>query len=473
MEKKSVLTALFALITSLAFTQVQSQKFNLSDSEIDRLATYESRGHVSEKDAVITSTSTINWAKDQFSSKLTLDVEKAGIPMPGGKSSSVNRIYMELPALVKDPLLSVFVDDARTLGDIILEGNLTIDELTRIIDNAHKTPVYFKNGTSRLVAEHTIQMQQITSLLVKHHIPYTQKQPIDSVSSMAYTGIIIDARGKLPVHGEFIESEVLPCLFPKIWNDRMDLVYERNMVDPQTAKSKGIVHYSSSIYPEDYEDRVGKKPLWLNARKAYGINRTDPVLSYDDYLKIVSVKENLELLKKGKIVIILDEKNLVHEAAAPDKNKDYYIAYHRIQRYFFERKVPDSLVLEGPKGIIIVMNNLHFIADSPLLLPEEKERIQTIAESLKKVTADGEFTILVEGHTADVNKPEGQQTLSIQRAEEIINALVKEGVDKNLFSFKGYGGTKPVADNSTQEGRAQNRRVEITVMPKSTSVMRN
>ncbi|MBO4404534.1 MAG: OmpA family protein, partial [Treponema sp.] len=162
MEKKAAVTALLAFVASAAFGQVQSQKFNLSDSEIETLASYESRGHVSEKDAVISSTSTINWAENEFSSKVILNVEKAGIPMPGGKSSSVNKIYMELPALVKDPLLSVFVDDANTLGDLILEGSLTIDELTSIIDNAHKTPVYFKDGTSRLVAEHAIQMQQIT-----------------------------------------------------------------------------------------------------------------------------------------------------------------------------------------------------------------------------------------------------------------------------------------------------------------------
>ena len=59
------------------------------------------------------------------------------------------------------------------------------------------------------------------------------------------------------------------------------------MVDPETAKKEGIVYYTSSIFPDEYEERVGKNPLWITARKVYGINRTDPVLSYDDYLKIV------------------------------------------------------------------------------------------------------------------------------------------------------------------------------------------
>ena len=162
----------------------------------------------------------------------------------------------------------------------------------------------------------------------------------------------------------------------------------------------------------------------------------------------------------------------MHGVKAPVKDRDYYVAFHKMQRYFFENKVPDSVVIDSPTGARIVMNNLHFIADSPKLLPEEKSRIEQIAESLKKFTASGEFTILVEGHTADVKKPEGQLLLSNQRAQEIIRELVALGIDENLFTFKGYGGSKPVADNSTDEGRAQNRRVEITVMPKSSAFTR-
>ena len=60
--------------------------------------------------------------------------------------------------------------------------------------------------------------------------------------------------------------------------------------------------------------------------------------------------------------------------------------------------------------------------------------------------------------------------MSEQRAESIVNALVAEGLSKKLFSWYGYGGTNPIADNSTAEGRAQNRRVEIYVIPAGTEI---
>ena len=54
-----------------------------------------------------------------------------------------------------------------------------------------------------------------------------------------------------------------------------------------------------------------------------------------------------------------------------------------------------------------------------------------------------------------------------------MNALIDEGIPKELFTYKGYGGTKPVATNATEEGRAQNRRVDITARPRATYIQRD
>ena len=76
----------------------------------------------------------------------------------------------------------------------------------------------------------------------------------------------------------------------------------------------------------------------------------------------------------------------------------------------------------------------------------------------------------MEGHTADLGKPAGQMNLSIARTITVMNALIQEGLPKELFSYKGYGATRPRADNNTEEGRRQNRRVVITARPRATYV---
>jgi len=70
----------------------------------------------------------------------------------------------------------------------------------------------------------------------------------------------------------------------------------------------------------------------------------------------------------------------------------------------------------------------------------------------------------VEGHTAAVGRAAGELELSKRRAKKIVDELSARGIPADRFIYKGWGGTKPVAGNDTEEGRARNRRVEITVL---------
>ena len=143
-----------------------------------------------------------------------------------------------------------------------------------------------------------------------------------------------------------------------------------------------------------------------------------------------------------------------------------------MKQYLYENKVDDISISDGPKGIEFLVD-LKFYPDSPELLPAERTRIQKIYEMLSEIMTDNSYTVLVEGHTADVGKPVGQMNLSIERTRTVMKALVSEGLDEKLFTYKGYGGTMPVATNETEEGRAQNRRVIITARPRATYIQRD
>ncbi|MCR5763208.1 MAG: OmpA family protein [Treponema sp.] len=471
MNKKLIRSILALGLIIQAVTFAEDLLYYTKNTEADAKQAAALSANVSKEDAIMASSSKIDWSKKTFISNVSLDTVKAGIPMPSGKSTSINKIKMELPLLVKEPLLSIYVDDSRTLGDLVLDGTITLDELTRIIDNSKQTPASFENGTSNLLTQHTLRLQEIGSLLVRHHTPYTQQKPIQRISSRAYSGIVIDARGILPVQGEYVESEVEPCLFPKVWDENMTLVYERNMVQPEIAKKESIVSYFTDKTAKNYESRVGNDPLWITAKKVYGVYRCDPVISHDDYLRIATVPENLKLLKEGKIVILVGKEKIAHNVSAPEKNTTYYVDFTRL-KYIFEDVVEGTVVKDGDIGIQITVQDLRFIADSAELLPAEKNRINLIADKIKETLATGDYTIMIEGHTADVNKPAGQLTLSIQRAQSIIQQLTSQGIDNNLFTYRGFGGTKPIADNSTPEGRAANRRVEIIIMPRDSYIQR-
>ena len=118
-------------------------------------------------------------------------------------------------------------------------------------------------------------------------------------------------------------------------------------------------------------------------------------------------------------------------------------------------------VQETPRGILLNLKNLHFVADKAELLHGEDKKLDEIAAVLKTLTFKNLF---VEGHTADVGDKSTQHGLSLRRAKTVVDELTKRGIPAGVFIYSGAGGSKPIASNETEASRAQNRRVEITVM---------
>ena len=424
------------------------------------------------KNTSVEAISSINWITREFKTDISLNTEKANLQMPSGKKTASFQIKSKMPPLIQPALLSLFENSEKNLSDTVIADELTLDQVYNFIMGGYKTPDVFTKDMAFLRTTNTVNVKDLSKLLIRHTYAYNPEKPIEYVASRPYTGIIIDARGSYPVHGEYVSSEISPCFFPQIWDDQMNRIYEKNNADPAIVESIGLVGYHYSENEADYADRIGLDPLYIKATEVYGRNRTDPIIKHKDALKILTVPENVQLLKEGKIVVLLDKPNLIYDISVPEKDTTYYIQYNAIKQYFYENKVPGITVSDSIDGILFSVD-LKFYPDSPDLLPSEKQRIELIAENLKGLLMDDGYTVLIEGHTADVGKPVGQLNLSIERTRTVMNALIGEGLDKKIFTYKGYGGTMPVASNATEEGRAQNRRVDITARPRATYIQRD
>ena len=89
------------------------------------------------------------------------------------------------------------------------------------------------------------------------------------------------------------------------------------------------------------------------------------------------------------------------------------------------------------------------------------ESMVTIDQLVEMLKANPALKISIEGHTDNVGAAATNQTLSENRAKAVMNVIIAGGISATQLSSKGWGATKPIADNTTDDGKAKNRRVEI------------
>ena len=120
----------------------------------------------------------------------------------------------------------------------------------------------------------------------------------------------------------------------------------------------------------------------------------------------------------------------------------------------------DASVLEAEitKSGSVAVYGINFETGKATLQPGSEQVLAEIAKLMKERT---DWRFEVQGHTDNVGQKAANMTLSDQRAKAVAAWLTKSGIDASRLVPKGYGDTAPVADNTSDEGRAKNRRVEL------------
>jgi hypothetical protein len=261
----------------------------------------------------------VEWDKMEINVAVALNLGLAGIRFPTGRTQAEELINAEYPQLIRPSLLSIPVDSSSTVEDLINQGELSLNNIGNIVLTAKRVPPALSPDLSLLSASYTIDLNRIGAELIRHSHPIEIKRPLISVPAASYTGIIIIASKELPIHGKNTKSLVYPCVFPKVWDTRMNLIYERNMMEQEKARKIGIAQYASesSIFrptPSGLSPElarvVGNNPLRIIARGVYGMRPTDPIIDREDALIILSSDENIRYLREGRVAIVLSERVL-------------------------------------------------------------------------------------------------------------------------------------------------------------------
>lgn len=158
--------------------------------------------------------------------------------------------------------------------------------------------------------------------------------------------------------------------------------------------------------------------------------------------------------------------NLINDtigSSFPPSRKKVEGAYYLIDDVFVipeKDYAPDISKANLEKGKSITLNNLFFETDKYELLPASFTELDKLVEIMKSNLST---IIVIRGYTDNAGTEEHNQQLSLDRANEVMNYLIKKGIAANRLSTWGFGSSRPLASNITEEGRTMNRRVEILI----------
>jgi outer membrane protein OmpA-like peptidoglycan-associated protein len=260
------------------------------------------------------------------------------------------------------------------------------------------------------------------------------------------------------------------------WGDPENLGYPINTIENEgsliIAADGRTAYYASDradtrggldIYTfEMREDLRPNKTLWVQG-KVFDKKTGEGLPSAVELINLSTGQLNsrVQTDENGRYLITLP----VGKDYAFSVNRKGYLFYS--QNFPLIKKTADSTyIINIPLQPVeinasIVLNNIFFDINKFELKPESRSELDKVVALMN----DNPGTkILISGHTDNIGKASDNLVLSNNRAKAVVSYLISKGVTPSRLQSKGFGATKPIADNQTESGRATNRRTELTVI---------
>jgi outer membrane protein OmpA-like peptidoglycan-associated protein len=220
---------------------------------------------------------------------------------------------------------------------------------------------------------------------------------------------------------------------------------------------------------------------------------TNPSMEVQQNIALTAEKRNIVLVAKAidaktnapvNATMIIKDANETVETVIADKDGVLNVEVPEGKAYQIEIEAPDYVsqshtvdltagimenkkeialtpMVKVEKDVVLKFNRINYRTGANKITPEQVEVLNSISQTLIE---NPETIVEVSGHTDNVGDPRKNVVLSKKRANEVVKYLVSKGVNRSQLVVKGYGKTKPVADNRTEKGRFENRRVDFKVI---------
>jgi hypothetical protein len=250
-------------------------------------------------------------------SELLLEVRKAVDPAapltPATRFQAEQRIEEALAYLYMEAVQDVPVDSHDSVGDRLAASGALFRALSeRAAAGSSRQSAAFATDLHAVVVVFRFPLfgeQGLAAPFVQHERAFPVPRLLGFAPARSFTGLVILARGEFPSHGKDLRERIRPALLPRLYDEDMNPVLSAEMCDPQALRKWGVAAYAYSgeeAALEAFRDRIGDLPLRTMARGVFGRKATDILLSAEVTRQLLTRQRNRDLLREGRILIIID-----------------------------------------------------------------------------------------------------------------------------------------------------------------------
>jgi hypothetical protein len=253
---------------------------------------------------------TVDWQAGALVLDIRFSLDTAGLQQDY-RFQAERELQRVLPALFLQAAVGILYDSSRTVGERIHESQELYFSLSE-----RGSPAFARKEYSRLAPDlRQVEVgyrfplygpQGLAVPFILHTHPYPMPRLLGFVPTRIFSGLVIDARGQLPAHGKDSRESLQPALFPKLYDEQMNLVLSPEMCEPEYLGRWGMAAYAYEEDETPFFERIRTTPLRTAARGVFGINATDVILPDDAVRRLLTLEANQAMLRQCRILIIVD-----------------------------------------------------------------------------------------------------------------------------------------------------------------------
>ncbi len=258
----------------------------------------------------LTVTSSIDWHRGVVEISIRAEIPHRLRERPDGGFRVEREIDQAISAILHDILGDIPLDTYRTIRDAAFENSEINTALTNIARAPRKIASHRTPDLLAVEARYSVNIfPEIAEIFVRHSTSGPLDRVIGWVPTREFTGIVIYAQGEYPIHGRPADqrSAIVPTLFPRVHDESMRVILDREIMEPERVRSWGVVGYADSTDEAAYVDRIGGVPLRILAVRSFGERPSDIVIPLDAAERILSSAANRRLLREGRVVVVIDD----------------------------------------------------------------------------------------------------------------------------------------------------------------------